>query len=91
MEKDHEEDKAEYSKVTDAFGQISFQTKFVNGLTELCGERKYFFCPEVTLHLLGDFTGLKETEGYRRIISQGKKSFSRQSGRKKRRHDSSGA
>ena len=43
MEKDHEEDKAEYSKVTDAFGQISFQTKFVNGLTELCGERKY--CP----------------------------------------------
>ena len=42
MEKDHEEDKAEYSKVTDAFGQISFQTKFVNGLTELCGERKYY-------------------------------------------------
>ena len=42
MEKDHEEDKAEYSKVTDAFGQISFQTKFVNGLTELCGEGEYF-------------------------------------------------
>ena len=49
MEKDHEEDKAEYSKVTDAFGQISFQTKFVNGLTELCGEGQYYKKLDLTL------------------------------------------
>ena len=32
----------------------------------------HFFCPEVTLHLLGDFTGLRDTEGYREKFSQGK-------------------
>ena len=32
-----------------------------------------FFCPEVTLHLLGDFTGLRETEGYRKSNLTGQK------------------
>ena len=35
-------DNAEFEKCKDAFDQISFQTKYVNGLTELCGERKCF-------------------------------------------------
>ena len=42
MEKDHEADKEVYSKVTDAFGQITFQTNFVNELTNLCGEGKQY-------------------------------------------------